>query len=117
MQRCYCAYIVASKSRCLYIGVTGHLVQRIGQHRGKLPGPKGFATLYRTSQLVYYETTSDVRAAIAREKQLKRWRRAKKVALITSANPTWRDLARAWPEIEACPIPPMNDAAAKSPPG
>jgi putative endonuclease len=117
MQGCYHTYIVASKSRCLYTGVTGDLVGRVGQHKGLLPRGNGFSSHYHTRQLVYHEMTTDVNAAIAREKQLKGWRRARKVALISSVNPTWRDLARAWPEIEPCPRAPIDRESRGSPPG
>ena len=102
--RLYHTYIVASTSRCLYIGVTGDLVQRIGQHKHRVPWPNGFASHYHTRRLVHFESTTDVNAAIAREKQLKGWTRARKLALISSVNPMWRDLAKAWPDIEPCPI-------------
>jgi putative endonuclease len=109
MQRCYHTYIVASRTRCVYIGVTGDIVRRMGQHKGRLPREKGFSSHYRTSQLVYYEMTTDVNAAIAREKQLKGWTRARKIALIASVNPAWRDLARAWPEIVPLPEMPLRE--------
>src|SRR5689334_2943925 len=100
MDPLYCVYIVASRSRVLYIGVTGDLVARIGQHKGMLPGDKGFASLYRCNRLVHVEWTRDVHAALAREKQLKGWRRSRKLALISAGNPAWRDLAAAWPRID-----------------
>ena len=96
----YWVYIVASWSRCLYIGVTNDLVRRTGEHKRRLPGPKGFTSLYHVHRLVYFEMTNDIRVAIAREKQLKRWRRERKMALIAAMNPTWRDLAANWPDIE-----------------
>ena len=111
MQLTYHPYIVSSKSRCLYIGVTSALVHRIGQHKGLVPRHNGFASHYRVNQLVYYETTNDVWAAIAREKQLKGWTRARKVALITSVNPEWRDLAVRWPIIEPLPLDPPGRVA------
>ena len=84
-------YIMASKSAVLYIGVTNNLKRRVAQH---IEGEgSDFVRRYRVTRLVYVESTTDVIAAIAREKQLKRWRRAKKVALIDRANPEWRDLA------------------------
>ena len=97
----YYVYILASKSRCLYIGVTSDLVNRVGQHKGLLPHEKGFTSLYHVNRLVYFEETNDVHAALAREKQLKGWSRDKKKALVSDVNPTWRDLAAAWPIIEA----------------
>jgi putative endonuclease len=92
--RHYYVYIMASRSRRLYTGVTGDLERRICEHRlGVVPG---FTHKYRIHRLVYYESTSDVRAAISREKQIKGWLRAKKVALIESVNPTWQDLSEGW---------------------
>jgi len=88
----YFVYIVASRSRVLYVGVTNELNRRVGEHKeGLIPG---FTRRYKINRLVYYESTHDVRAAIAREKQIKRWRREKKVNLIESLNPEWEDLAR-----------------------
>jgi putative endonuclease len=86
----YFVYILTNKSRILYIGVTGDLVQRLYQHRNKLVD--GFTKKYNITELVHFEETSNVVDAIAREKQLKGWVRAKKVALIEAANPEWRDL-------------------------
>ena len=70
------------------------LVRRLAEHRAKVVA--GFTQTYRLDKLVYYETTPDVRSAIAREKQVKGWRREKKLALIESVNPTWRDLSEDW---------------------
>ncbi|HKV06339.1 MAG TPA: GIY-YIG nuclease family protein [Candidatus Acidoferrales bacterium] len=84
-------YILASKSGVLYIGVTNRLDRRLIQHLTKVN--KGFAAKYHVTRLVYFERHGDIRAAIAREKQLKRWVRAKKIALIEAMNPSWRDLA------------------------
>lgn len=88
--RTYYVYILASRSRNLYIGVTNNLARRLGMHRDRQVHT---TTRYRIVRLVYVETTDDVRAAIAREKQLKGWRRSKKLALISVANPGWDDLA------------------------
>jgi putative endonuclease len=89
--RTFYAYILASRSRVLYIGVTNDLVRRLAQHRsGSIPG---FTSKYNVTRLVLLEDNPDPRSAIAREKQLKNWRRDKKVALIEAANPEWRDLA------------------------
>ena len=90
----YSVYIMASLSRRLYIGVTNDLGRRVGQHkRGALPG---FTRKYRITNLVYSEHTSDIRAAIAREKQLKRWPRWRKEQLIEEHNPMWLDLSASW---------------------
>lgn len=94
-------YIVASWSRCLYIGATIDIVRRIGQHKRRLPRFKGFASQYRAHRLVYFEPMTDMRAALVREKQLKGWTRARKAALVSSVNPEWRDLAAEWPTIES----------------
>jgi putative endonuclease len=87
--RRYFVYILASRSRRLYVGVTNHLVRRVERHRS---GEEGFTARYRIRRLVCAEETTDVRAAIRREKQLKGWTRARKLALIDGANPEWRDL-------------------------
>ena len=89
--RSYYVYIMSSPSRTLYTGMTNNLARRAHEHKaGLVPG---FTTKYRITRLVYVEQTDDVRAAIAREKQIKSWSRAKKVALIESVNPQWHDLA------------------------
>lgn len=91
MTRTYCVYILASRSRNLYTGVTENLERRMVEHRqGLIPG---FTTRYRIFRLVHFEFFSDIRAAIAREKEIKGWRREKKVWLIKQSNPTWEDLA------------------------
>jgi putative endonuclease len=89
-------YLPASRSRVLYAGVTSDLERRIREH--KLGERDGFTKKYRVHRLVYYESFRDARAAIAREKQIKLWRRDKKVALIEAQNPTWEDLAAGWEE-------------------
>jgi putative endonuclease len=87
--RQYWVYIMASRSRTLYTGVTNDLEVRVAQHR---LGKNGFTAKYRITRLVYYETTEDVWVAIAREKQIKAWTRAKRLALIESVNGAWDDL-------------------------
>jgi putative endonuclease len=94
-ERIYFTYIVASKSRTLYIGMTGDLRTQILQHKGKLH-EDGFAATYNCNRLVWFERFLDPSNAIAREKQLKGWTRAKKIALIERDNPTWEDLSQAW---------------------
>ncbi len=86
--------MMSSPTRTLYIGVTNDLQRRVYEHKRKEVA--GFTSTYNLTQLVYYETTSDVRDAITREKQLKGWLRAKKVALIESINPEWDDLSAGW---------------------
>ena len=91
MSRSYFVYIVTNwDSSVMYIGMTNDLERRIGEHKNKLV--KGFSSKYNTNRLVYFEETTDVHAAIAREKQLKSWRREKKNALVESLNPEWKDL-------------------------
>ena len=89
--RAYYVYILASRiGGTLYIGVTSDLVRRVYEHREKLV--RGFTERYGLSRLVYFEQFEDVRAAILREKQMKRWRRAWKVRIIEEKNPNWDDL-------------------------
>ena len=85
MYKDYYVYIMTNKSRTLYTGVTNNLVRRVGEHKQKLI--PGFTSKYNITILVYYETTPDIHLAIAREKQIKGWLRAKKIALIDSSNP------------------------------
>lgn len=92
--RTYYVYIVTNRSRTLYVGVTNNLKRRVWQH--KLGDIKGFTSRYHIDQLVHYELFGDVRAAIAREKQIKHWRREKKIQLIISENPGWYDLSDGW---------------------
>ena len=91
--RCY-VYIMTNSRRTLYVGVTNDIERRVYEHKHKLVD--GFTKRYNMTWLVHYEETSDVVAAIEREKQVKGWRRSKKVALIESVNPRWRDLALEW---------------------
>jgi putative endonuclease len=87
----YSVYIMASASGVLYIGVTNDIERRVFEHKQKrIPG---FSARYNVQKLVYFEAFGDVRAAIAREKQLKGWLRSRKVALIESTNPQWKDLS------------------------
>ena len=91
--RQYYVYLITNQNnRVLYTGVTNDLPRRILEHRKKTV--KGFTARYNVDKLVFFEVTSDVHAAIAREKQIKGWIRAKKNALVESINPTWRDLSR-----------------------
>ena len=92
----YYVYIMASPSRTVYVRVTNDLVKRVSEHREKLF--PGFSARYNCVSLVYYEWHSDIVAAIAREKELKAWRRSKKVELVQNVNPRWRDL---WADITA----------------
>ena len=90
VRKSYGVYILASRTRVLYIGVTNDLERRAAEHRSGEGG--AFTRRYRVHQLVYAEEYPDVNDAIAREKELKGWTRAKKVALIERMNSRWRDL-------------------------
>ena len=90
----YYVYIMTNKSRTLYTGVTNNLLRRVYEHKQKLI--PGFTQKYNITKLVFYEDTSDVTAAIEREKQIKGWLRSKKIALIESMNPHWEDLSQGW---------------------
>ncbi|MCX6153194.1 MAG: GIY-YIG nuclease family protein [Candidatus Kapabacteria bacterium] len=94
MDKNYFVYIMTNASRTLYIGFTNNLERRVFEHKNKLV--EGFTKKYNITKLVYYEMTTDVYSAIAREKQLKGWLREKKVKLITDFNPEWRDLSLDW---------------------
>jgi putative endonuclease len=94
----YCTYIMAGRSHTLYIGVTGNLLRRVFQHKWR--EHDGFTARYNCDRLVWFERYGDVHKAIAREKELKGWRREKKIALIEGANPTWEDLSRDWYDLE-----------------
>ena len=94
MGKIYCVYILASRSRVLYIGVTSQLLERVRQHRdGLVPG---FTSRYRIHRLVYFESFENPKSAIAREKQMKSWNRGKKLALIEESNSAWEDLAEKY---------------------
>lgn len=109
----YFVYILTNKNRStLYIGVTNDLVRRVWEHRNKaLPG---FTADYSLNVLLYHETFPEPRSAIVREKQLKGWRREKKVNLIQSLNPRWADLSEGWFDGEmsgpSTPFPPPAPA-------
>jgi len=87
----YFVYIMTNKSGTLYTGVTNNLERRIYEHKHHLV--KGFTSKYNIEKLVYFEETNDINAAISREKQIKGWLRKKKIALIESINPGWKDLS------------------------
>jgi putative endonuclease len=92
--RDYFVYIMSNVSRTLYIGTTNDVDRRVYEHRAKLV--PGFTQRYNITLLVYFESFSDARSAIAREKELKGWVRWKKLALIESKNPEWKDLSADW---------------------
>jgi putative endonuclease len=87
-------YILTSSTGTLYIGITGYIDRRISQH--KMDSIEGFTKKYKVHRLVYFETFGHVQNAIRREKQLKGWRREKKIALIEKTNPRWQDLSEHW---------------------
>ncbi|MGD9889805.1 MAG: GIY-YIG nuclease family protein [Dehalococcoidia bacterium] len=92
--RSYYVYILASRTRVLYVGVTNDLQRRVYQHRTSTASQ--FTARYRVTMLVHCEEPTNIRDAISREKQIKGWARAKKVALIEADNPQWVDLAKDW---------------------
>ena len=92
----YYVYIMTNHSGTLYTGVTNNLERRVYEHKNKLV--PGFTSKYNITKLVYFEEGNDVNAALAREKQIKGWLRAKKIALIESINPEWKDLSSNWYE-------------------
>ena len=100
----YYVYIMTNKSWTLYTGVTNDLARRVWEHKNKWT--KGFTSKYRIGKLVYFEIFADIRDAIAREKQIKGWTRAKKWALVQAVNPAWKDLSETWCE--------MRDASLRS---
>lgn len=108
----YYVYIAASHSRVLYVGVTNDIARRMAEHRAhSLPG---FTDRYNVTKLVYVEETVDVGAALAREKQLKGWKRERKIALIESQNPGWEDLAAQDPSTPPRSFDSTSSKAARS---
>ena len=90
----YYVYIMTNHSRTLYTGVTNNIHRRVYEHKCKTV--PGFTSKYNITRLVYFEETTDIHSALLREKQIKGWIRAKKVALIESVNPEWNDLSLSW---------------------
>ncbi len=105
--RAYFTYIVASRSHTLYIGVTSDLQKRVFEHKWK--EHDGFTERYNCDRLVWFETHQEIRDAIAREKQLKGWRREKKIALIEKTKPAWVDLSRDWYDVEPADLKRASD--------
>lgn len=107
-EKIYYVYILASRSRNLYTGVTSNLQRRVWEHKQGLV--EAFTRKYRIHRLVHFESFTDVRDAVGREKQVKARRRAKRVALVGRYNPTWHDLSAGWYEKDgsekADPSPP-----------
>jgi putative endonuclease len=96
MRRTFYVYILANETRELYVGITNNLVGRVAEHR---QGVEPYRTVFRRgpSRLVHVEAAGRARDAMERERQLKRWSRRRKIALIERTNPGWEDLAAAWP--------------------
>ena len=90
----YAVYIMASRSHNFYVGVTNDIARRVREHKNHTF--EGFTAKYNIDRLVWYEIRGDIQVAIAREKQIKRWRREKKINLIELLNPTWQDLSEEW---------------------
>jgi putative endonuclease len=91
----YYVYMMASYNQVLYIGMTNDLQRRVYQHKTKAH-PNSFSARYNVNRLVYFETFTNVQDAIAREKQIKAWRREKKLALLEAENPSWEDMSLEW---------------------
>jgi putative endonuclease len=92
VESCYYVYLLTNwNHRVMYVGVTNDLSRRLYEHKNKLI--KGFTEKYNLNKLVYFEETRDVQSALAREKEIKKWRREKKDALVQSVNPEWRDIS------------------------
>jgi putative endonuclease len=98
MNKTFYTYILASRSRVIYTGVTNDLARRVYEHKKKLV--QGFTSKYNVNQLVYYEEYNHPEEAILREKQIKGWLRIKKIKLIEDMNPDWKDLSEGWYETE-----------------
>jgi putative endonuclease len=98
MKNTFFVYILASKSRVLYTGMTNNLARRLLEHKNKLV--QGFTSKYNINRLVYYEEYNNPEEAILREKQIKGWVRIKKIKLIEEINPGWKDLSEGWFETE-----------------
>jgi putative endonuclease len=104
-------YIMSSRSRCIYVGVTRDMLHRWAQHR---QGDSRFVRRYRIYRLVYAEHYVRLTDAIHREKQIKGWSRSKKLALVDCANPTWDDLAEIWGWRHRVPATPQQPEARSS---
>jgi len=92
----YFVYIITNRSKTLYTGVTNNLIRRVREHKAGTRSK--FAAKYKADRLVYFERFDDIRNAIEREKTIKGWLRIKKIGLIVSMNPAWRDLSLEWYE-------------------
>jgi len=110
IQHHYYVYILSSKFRRLYVGVTNQLAARVAVHK-EARDPSAFTARYNINRLVYFEEFRYIDAAIRREKQIKGWLRVKKIALIVEHNPTWRDLSKSWGK----PIEPFDESKMRPP--
>ncbi len=95
----YIYLLTTNNNKVMYVGMTNNLERRVYEHKMKLV--PGFTAKYNVSKLVYFEETQDVHAAIAREKEIKKWRREKKNSLVAAVNPHWQDLSASWFEISS----------------
>jgi len=111
VDKTYYVYILSSQRRVLYIGITSHIERRVRQHKSHTFG--GFTTKYNVTNLVYFERYGSVGKAIRREKELKNWRREKKILSIEANNPKWRDLSYGWYQPARLPALPKSS---RSPP-
>ena len=94
-EKLYYVYLLTNwNNTVIYVGITSGLRRRLFEHKNKLV--KGFTEKYNVTKLVYFETTTDVTSAIAREKEIKKWRREKKNRLVETINPDWKDLSTGW---------------------
>jgi putative endonuclease len=112
MDRVYYVYIMTNHTGTLYVGLTNDLHRRIFEHREN-EGSQ-FTSRYRIRRLVHWEDFGDVRLAIEREKEIKAWRREKKVALIEKQNPGWKDLSDGWFDDMASENALIRDSSARS---
>ena len=97
MTRQYYVYIMTNRSRTLYVGVTNDLERRVYEHKSE--SIEGFTKRYKINRLVFFDETSNIEGAISREKEIKKWRRSKKIDLIEATNPGWKDLSDGWYEV------------------
>jgi len=93
-EKLYYVYMIANATRILYTGMGNNLNRRVWEHKEK--SNEGFTSHFNVCRLVYWESFDDVKKAIDREKQIKRWRREKKIVLIQKMNPNWHDLSDGW---------------------
>ena len=105
-QKKYFVYIMTNRSKTLYTGVTNSLMRRVREH--KLGIGSSFAARYKLDRLAYFERFDDIRNAIEREKRIKGWLRIKKISLIVSVNPDWKDLSCEWGLIQVALVPPAS---------